>query len=98
MSGYEPPYKNREGEVKYDAYYYGFEPTGVYEVDIILSAVAHAGKLAHHTESWMECFCWPVDPDHRGLDRMCPNSSVGVIEAAAGEAARLIRERANDAT
>jgi hypothetical protein len=37
-----------------DAYYYGFEPTGVASIDRILSAVACAGKAYHHTEEWRE--------------------------------------------
>lgn len=41
-------------ELRLQAYYYGFEPTGVYEIDLILSAVARAGKAYHHTESWNE--------------------------------------------
>lgn len=63
-----------------DAYYYGFEPTGVPEIDAILSAVAHAGKGYHHTESWDE------DGDEWG--RFGPGRSmVDVIQAAANDAA-----------
>lgn len=40
--------------MRMNAYYYGFEPTGVVEIDRILSAVACAGKAYHHTESWGE--------------------------------------------
>lgn len=36
------------------AYYYGFEETGVREIDEILSEVACAGKGAHSTEFWCE--------------------------------------------
>ena len=39
-------------DARMDAYYYGFERTGVGFIDAILSAVAIAGKGAHHTESW----------------------------------------------
>lgn len=35
-----------------DAYYYGFTPTGVKEIDRIISAVACAGKCFHHTADW----------------------------------------------
>lgn len=38
--------------LRMDAYYFGFSPTGVREVDEILSAVACAGKSYHHTERW----------------------------------------------
>lgn len=37
-----------------NAYYYGFENTGVYAVDKILAEVASAGKRYHHTEEWHE--------------------------------------------
>lgn len=36
------------------AYYYGFNETAVPEVDLILSAVACAGKAFHLTEDWNE--------------------------------------------
>lgn len=36
------------------AYYYGFSETGVRPVDELLSAVAVAGKRAHHTEEWSD--------------------------------------------
>ena len=42
-----------EGE-RMNAYYYHFTPTGVALIDSILSAVAVAGKGAHHTEVWGE--------------------------------------------
>lgn len=38
--------------LRMDAYYYGFDPTGNRSIDLILSAVACAGKAYHHTESW----------------------------------------------
>lgn len=38
--------------LRMDAYYYGFTPTGSPEIDLILSAVACAGKAFHHTEDW----------------------------------------------
>jgi hypothetical protein len=36
------------------AYYYEFAPTGIVEIDRILSAVARAGKAAHHTQDWYD--------------------------------------------
>lgn len=39
-------------ELRMDAYYYSFERTGVDAIDKILSAVACAGKSAHHTRDW----------------------------------------------
>jgi hypothetical protein len=44
-----------------DAYYFGFDHTGVAMIDRILSAVAHAGKAYHHTEDWTD-ECSP--PEH----------------------------------
>lgn len=51
--------------MKMDAYYYGFCFTGVREIDVILSAVACAGKAYHHTESWND-ECSPYHELHRG--------------------------------
>ena len=39
-------------ELRMNAYYYSFEPTGVREIDVILSAIARAGKAYHNTEGW----------------------------------------------
>lgn len=36
------------------SYYIDFDPTGVYEIDKILSAVARAAKSYHSTEGWSE--------------------------------------------
>lgn len=41
-------------KMRMEAYYYSFEPTGVPEIDRILSAVACAGKAYHHTEDWKD--------------------------------------------
>lgn len=41
-------------KLRMNAYYYGFNETGVRCVDEILSAVASAGKGYHHTEMWAE--------------------------------------------
>ena len=40
--------------LRMDAYYYQFDPTGVPEIDLILCAVATAGKAYHHTDQWSE--------------------------------------------
>lgn len=40
--------------MRMNAYYYGFKPTGVEEIDWILSAVASAGKAFHNTDQWRE--------------------------------------------
>lgn len=43
---------DRKKERRMDAYYFGFDETGVEIVDQILAAVAAAGKGSHHTECW----------------------------------------------
>lgn len=40
--------------LRMNAYYYGFNETKVRVVDEVLSAVATAGKMYHHTESWSD--------------------------------------------
>ncbi len=39
-------------KLRMNAYYYGFDDTGIDAIDRILSAVACAGKTFHHTECW----------------------------------------------
>mgnify|MGYP000660462362 CR=1 FL=1 len=41
-------------DLRMDAYYYGFNKTGVREIDEILSAVAMAGKGYHNTADWSD--------------------------------------------
>lgn len=41
-------------DLRMDAYYYGFDQTGVPAIDRILSAVACAGKAFHHTSQWQD--------------------------------------------
>ena len=60
-----------------NAYYFGFDSTGVPEVDAILSAVACAGKSYHHTDEWGD------GKSRFGVDRPYGD----VIQAAANEAA-----------
>ncbi|HJV75454.1 MAG TPA: hypothetical protein VJ654_14605 [Noviherbaspirillum sp.] len=67
-------------ELRMDAYYYGFTPTGIIEIDRILSAVACAGKAYHHTEEWGER-TRPYEDCFKGT---CP---VDWIQIAANEAA-----------
>lgn len=46
-------------EMRMEAYYYSFEPTGVAIIDEILSAVAIAGKHLHSTEDWADAeYSW----------------------------------------
>ena len=41
-------------DIRMDAYYFGFNGTGERAVDLILSAVATAGKGSHHTDGWVD--------------------------------------------
>jgi hypothetical protein len=66
-------------ELRMDAYYYGFTPTGVREIDLILSAVACAGKSYHHTEDWND--------DGSAPPYLEGNSPVEWIQNAANKAA-----------
>ena len=38
----------------FNAYYFGFDATGVPEVDEVIRLVAAAGKAYHHTEYWAD--------------------------------------------
>lgn len=72
-----------------DAYYYGFERTGVDAIDKILSAVATAGKMYHHTEDWggqNGYGRWEQAP-FRG------DSCIQWIQNAANDAAEELRRR-----
>lgn len=44
----------RRDEGNLSAYYYSFAPTGDPDIDLILAAVAAAGKGFHHTDGWTE--------------------------------------------
>jgi hypothetical protein len=47
-------YTEADETMRMDAYYYGFDRTGVAIVDRILSAVAVAGKGSHNTDGWAD--------------------------------------------
>jgi len=71
---------------RFDAYYYGFEPTGVGTIDAILSAIAIAGKSAHHTENWDEESEYGYYTGHLGL--VDGDSAVDLIQKNADRAAK----------
>ena len=71
--------------MRMNAYYYGFNPTGVVEIDRILSAVACAGKAYHHTDQWND----DCDGDNYGHEGHSP---VDWIQRAANEAASAMAE------
>jgi len=70
--------------MRLNAYYFGFDATGVTEIDNVLSAVACAGKAYHHTEHWNEGLGGTYEPTHRGDD------PVAWIQNAATDAAALV--------
>lgn len=70
-----------------DAYYYGFDPTGVEAIDRILCAVASAGKAYHHTQDWNE------EQDHE-RENCEGKSPVDWIQNAANSAAKILLENA----
>lgn len=73
-------------DLKLDAYYFGFSPTGVYEVDRILAAVASAGAGAHHTEDW--------NNEHDQHPEFGGRTAVESIQNAANDAAAAWNRRA----
>ena len=75
----------RAPDSRMDAYYYGFDRTGVPAVDAILSAVAYAGKAFHGTDQWYDTDV-NYGPITGGM------SAVDLIQAAANEAASEIRQ------
>jgi hypothetical protein len=68
-------------ELRMRAYYYGFDKTGVPEIDRILSAVACAGKAFHDTDGWNDD-CGYTPSGHTG------QTPVEWIQNAANVAAR----------
>jgi hypothetical protein len=70
-----------------DAYYYDFGSTGLEVIDLILSAVACAGKAFHHTEQWND----DCSPYH---DKLRGDSPAEWINNAAHDAAVAIRSYA----
>lgn len=67
-------------ELRMDAYYYGFTPTGMRCIDEILSAIACAGKAYHHTDRWNDSD--DGEPSYAEL-----------IQEAANRAAEALRSR-----
>jgi len=72
-----------------DAYHYSFTETGTREIDLILSAVACAGKAYHNTD------CWDDAPTYKKGDQ---RTEAGKIQDAGAEAAQYIKglEAQND--
>lgn len=76
----------KANDLRLSAYYYGFSATGQPLVDIILSAVACAGKAYHHTDNWCD-ETTPYEPCFRGA------SPVEWMQRAAEDAAFMLAEK-----
>lgn len=93
------PTEERAASLRMDAYYYGFDETGVREVDLILSAVACAGKAFHHTSSWTADAYGGVPPaGHEGLTPLewitnATTKAAATIREQGEEIERLTKER-----
>lgn len=70
--------------LRMNAYYYSFDPTGVPEIDRLLSAVATAGKHYHGTEDW-------------GLNDEPGSETYAIQQAAQAAAEALAAEQAKSA-
>lgn len=64
------------------SYWFTFDPTGVEAVDLVLAAVARAGKMFHSTEFW-------DDPEMSLGDGPTP---LEIIQRAANSAAALLAD------
>ncbi len=78
--------------MKLDSYYFSFESSGDSKIDLILSAVANAGKYYHSTENWGDEALYKSDDDLKG------RTPIDWIQNAANDAAAHIDEvvRSND--
>lgn len=70
-----------------DGYYISFDPTGVPEVDQILSAIGWAGKAFHNTSDWNDACEWGYGPIAKDM------TACDLIQAAADDAAAAIKSR-----
>lgn len=86
---------HKNQKLRMDAYYYGFELTGAPEIDLILSAVACAGKSSHHTDQWNEqSEPWPAHTGNSPAEWI-QNAAIIAAEGnkqASAEIARLQAE------
>lgn len=76
-------------DMKMDAYHYGFEPTGVQEIDFILCAVASAGKAFHNTSQWND------DVGEFRYNNVTGDTPVDWIQNAANHAASNLKDRSD---
>lgn len=81
-------------DARMDAYYYGFDRTGVDEIDAVLSAVAIAGKGSHHTESWGDSGSAWFYAGHKGLPDA--EGAAELIEETAKQSAQRLATLRDD--
>lgn len=72
---------------------FSFEPTGDKDIDLILSAVANAGKYFHSTEHWNDEAPYKSDDDLKGRTPIDWISNAA-IDAAAANGSEVERLRA----
>ena len=81
-----------ENNRAFDAYYYSFGITKCYPVDVVLHAVAKAGKAYHNTSEWGEqCEPWTVH-----LKGDCPIDWIWNAADAAAEQFRQLAGQRDD--
>lgn len=76
-------------DARMDAYYYGFERTGIGCIDGILSAVAIAGKAYHGTDQWGDARDFDDDESHESRIQRVANESAQLVSELASEVERL---------
>jgi hypothetical protein len=76
-------------DARMNAYYYGFERTGIGPIDAILSAVAVAGKGSHHTSDWCEKSSYDYYKGRPGLPDA--DSALDLIQSTANRSAAQVR-------
>lgn len=81
-------------KLRMNAYYYGFGETGCREVDLLLSAVACAGKAHHHTEGWGDSR--DGEPSHVDLIQASADAAAKAFAASRAEVASLKAELSNE--
>ncbi len=79
-------------DARMEAYYYEFDRTGIAAIDAILSAVAVAGKGAHHTQDWIATDDYGYYNGHPGLPPSSGGSAASLIRRTAVASAETIRD------
>lgn len=77
------------------SFYLSFEPTGDKDIDLILSAIANAGKYFHSTERWNDEAPYKSDDDLKGRTPIdwISNAASGAAISIAAKDAELVKLR-----